>query len=191
MRNFVSESLSNPDSPVAGPSKAILAKSNQDTEVDEVIADMTLTAVKECLTPSEAAAVDAATKSLPPASSPSHPMKDESILMPPPDGYVPSTTSLPQYRWHVFFLWTTLTLDFLGPSLASMGIFSSTIEKEEPSKKDIVPVDSGELDLAGIDDAELDGYIKNEDEAKMTENMWMALNGEFMKELEGNSCEFY
>lgn len=61
MRNFVSESLSNPDSPVAGPSKAILAKSNQDTEVDEVIADMTLTAVKECLTPSEAAAVDAAT----------------------------------------------------------------------------------------------------------------------------------
>lgn len=72
-----------------------------------------------------------------------------------------------------------------------MGIFSSTIEKEEPSKKDIVPVDSGELDLAGVDDAELDGYIKNEDEAKMTEDMWMALNGEFMKELEGNSCEFY
>lgn len=67
-----------------------------------------------------------------------------------------------------------------------MGICSQIIEKEEPGKQDITPVDSGELDLAGIDDAELDGYIKTEDEAKMTADMWMALNGDFMKELEGN-----
>lgn len=66
-----------------------------------------------------------------------------------------------------------------------MGIFSPTAEKEEPNKKDIVLADSGELDLAGIDEAELDGYIKSEAEAKMTADMWMALNGEFMKELEG------
>lgn len=68
-----------------------------------------------------------------------------------------------------------------------MGIFSASVEKEEPSKQDIVPIDSGELDLAGIDDSELDSYIKTEDEAKMTSDMWMALNGDFMKELEGNN----
>ncbi len=68
-----------------------------------------------------------------------------------------------------------------------MGIFSPSVEKEEPNKQDIVPIDSGELDLAGIDDSELDSYIKTEDEAKMTSDMWMALNGEFMKELEGNN----
>lgn len=73
-----------------------------------------------------------------------------------------------------------------------MGIFSASVEKEEPGKKDVVPVDSGELDLSGIDDSELDGYIKTEDEAKMTSDMWMALNGEFMKELEGiNSFSSY
>lgn len=72
-----------PDSPTAGPSKAILAGESQDTEVEDVIADETLKAVKECLTPSEAAAVDAAASSLPPASS--DPVTDESVLMPPPD----------------------------------------------------------------------------------------------------------
>lgn len=65
-----------------------------------------------------------------------------------------------------------------------MGIFSPTIEKEEPVKED-PSTDTGELDLVGLDDSELDGYIKTEEEAKMTRDMWMALNGEFMKELEG------
>jgi hypothetical protein len=59
------------------------------------------------------------------------------------------------------------------------------VEKEELSKQDEAPPDSGELDLEGIDDSEMDSYIKTEDEAKMTTDMWMALNGEFMKELEG------
>lgn len=151
---------------------------------------MTLSAVKECLTPSEAAAVDAATNSLT-VTSPGRPMKDESVLMPPPDAtYLQLRHHLSRTDDIKFIMCKQLlTLVFIGPSLASMGIFSSSVEKEEPSKKDIVAVDSGELDLAGIDDAELDGYIKTEDEAKMTADMWMALNGEFMKELEGNSCE--
>ena len=59
------------------------------------------------------------------------------------------------------------------------------MEKEETNKKDIALIDTGELDLAGIDDEEMDGYIKSEAEAKMTADMWMAMNGEFMKELEG------
>ena len=69
-----------------------------------------------------------------------------------------------------------------------MGIFSGSGEKE--SKQDMTPPDSGELDLEGIDDSELDSYIKTEEEAKMTSDMWMALNGEFMIQLEGGKI-FY
>ena len=66
-----------------------------------------------------------------------------------------------------------------------MGIFSGSGEKEELNKQEAAPPDSGDLDLEGIDESEMDSYIKTEDEAKMTCDMWMALNGEFMKELEG------
>ncbi len=61
-----------------GPSTlmASLSGTTHDADVDEVIADFTLTAVKECLTPSEAAAVD---------KGGMIPVTDESILMPPPD----------------------------------------------------------------------------------------------------------
>lgn len=52
-----------------------LSGTTQDADVDDVIADFTLSAVKECLTPAEAAVVDKA----------SMPVTDESILMPPPD----------------------------------------------------------------------------------------------------------
>ncbi|EFX79436.1 hypothetical protein DAPPUDRAFT_304854 [Daphnia pulex] len=120
-------------------------------------------AVKECLTPSEAAAVDV--KSLPTARTTTSDT-DESILMPPP-----GATYL-QLRHH------------LRPSLASMGIFSGSVEKEELSKQEEAPPDSGELDLEGIDDSEMDSYIRTEYEVKMTSDMWMAINGEFMKELE-------
>ena len=68
-----------------------------------------------------------------------------------------------------------------------MGIFSGSVDKEDPNKQDIAPVDSGELDLEGIDESEMDSYIKSEAEAKMTTDMWMALNGEFMIELEGEN----
>ncbi len=81
---MISESFPTPDSPAAGPSRLSISSTFGDTEVDEVITDMTLTAVKECLTSSEAAAVDAAASTLPSATSP-HPATDESLLMPPPD----------------------------------------------------------------------------------------------------------
>lgn len=52
-----------------------------------------------------------------------------------------------------------------------------------------MPVDdeSGELDTEGLSDSEIDGYIKSAEEVKITSDMWMALNGEFMKELEGEA----
>jgi uncharacterized membrane protein YcgQ (UPF0703/DUF1980 family) len=31
----------------------------------------------------------------------------------------------------------------------------------------------------------MDSYIETDDEAKMSSDMWMAINGELMKELEG------
>ncbi len=59
------------------------------------------------------------------------------------------------------------------------------MEKEELSKQDEAPPDSGKLNLEGIDDSEMDSYIETDDEAKMSSDMWMAINGELMKELEG------
>ena len=44
---------------------------------------------------------------------------------------------------------------------------------------------AGELDLEGLDDKELDGYIKSDAEAKATGKVWMALYGEDLKEIEG------
>lgn len=82
--NLIAELFPIPDSPTAGPSRlSISSTQSMDQDVDDVIADMTLSAVKECLTPSEAAAVDAATNSVH-AASPSR-LTDESVLMPPPD----------------------------------------------------------------------------------------------------------
>lgn len=42
--------------------------------------------------------------------------------------------------------------------------------------------DCGELDLDGLDDAEIDGYIMTEDEAKYKDEMWNKLNADYLKE---------
>jgi hypothetical protein len=78
-RRFITEALAAPYSPIAGPSRTI--SPSTDPEIEDVIADMTMTAVKECLTPTEAATVDA--NSLPTARKTTSDT-DESILMPPP-----------------------------------------------------------------------------------------------------------
>ncbi|KZR97173.1 putative Transcription factor IIIB 90 kDa subunit, partial [Daphnia magna] len=58
-----------------------ISSPSADPEVDDVIADMTMTAVKECLTPTEVAAVEANTL---PTAGTTDPGADESALMPPP-----------------------------------------------------------------------------------------------------------
>lgn len=80
------EALSSPLSPVASSSKAILPADGKETEpeVDDVIADINLKAVKECLTPSEAAVVDSSSIAISLSTAPDQ-TQDESILMPPPD----------------------------------------------------------------------------------------------------------
>ncbi len=67
-----------------------------------------------------------------------------------------------------------------------MGI-QNPADKGEASELETEPEDeSGELDMDGLSDSEIDGYIKSPDEVKMTTEMWMKLNGEYMKEMEGN-----
>lgn len=44
---------------------------------------------------------------------------------------------------------------------------------------------TGELDLEGLDDKELDCYIKSDEEAKATGEVWMTLYGADLIELEG------
>lgn len=69
-----------------GPSsQASTTAAAQDADVDDVIADVTLKAVKECLAPSEAELVDQAVRSPITIKSPKDRETDESILMPPPD----------------------------------------------------------------------------------------------------------
>lgn len=76
---FVSEALQQPVSPASCTSG--ISSPSADPEVDDVIADMTMTAVKECLTPTEVAAVEANTL---PTAGTTDPGADESALMPPP-----------------------------------------------------------------------------------------------------------
>ncbi|XP_046687470.1 transcription factor IIIB 90 kDa subunit isoform X2 [Homalodisca vitripennis] len=68
----------------------------------------------------------------------------------------------------------------LGPSHALMGL-----EK----KNETVPVvncpfqdGTGELDLEGIDDKDIDQYIMSEHDAKNKDKIWMAMNATYLKE---------
>lgn len=61
-----------------------------------------------------------------------------------------------------------------------------TAEKDDGADKGEEDADdSGELDLEGLDDKELDCYIKSDEEAKATGKVWMALYGADLKEIEG------
>ena len=51
---------------------------------------------------------------------------------------------------------------------------------------DDVNNESGELDLNGIDDDELDQFILSEDEVKIKTTIWMRANADFLQELKGS-----
>ena len=52
--------------------------------------------------------------------------------------------------------------------------------------------ESGELDLEGIDDNELDQFILSDDEVRIKTTIWMRANADFLKELKGigSVCQF-
>lgn len=50
----------------------------------------------------------------------------------------------------------------------------------------VVVQDIQELDLEGLDDAEIDSYIMSEWEARNKDSLWTALNATYLKEQKGN-----
>ncbi|KAJ7419064.1 BRF1, RNA polymerase III transcription initiation factor subunit [Pitangus sulphuratus] len=66
----------------------------------------------------------------------------------------------------------------------------STIDQLCTSEEGVSPVllrngentGDGELDLSGIDDSEIDGYILNETEAQIKAELWMKENADYLKE---------
>lgn len=78
----------------------------------------------------------------------------------------------------------------LGPTIESMGLRRRELEAAEPP----LPLNdgnfeatfeynttNGELDLAGLDDDEIDSYIMNETESQRKDNIWTELNAEYLK----------
>ena len=74
----------------------------------------------------------------------------------------------------------------LGPSIASMGLLGDTAPKnnlDTGQKPDTV--ETGEIDLAGIDDNEIDSYIMTKQEAYNKDSAWNKVNAVYLQELKG------
>ncbi|XP_072218166.1 BRF1 general transcription factor IIIB subunit b [Leuresthes tenuis] len=71
------------------------------------------------------------------------------------------------------------------PSAASLGLqetFQTFDKSETDGKPEDDPPQSGELDLEGIDDQEIDKYILNDKEVQVKTELWMTQNAEYLKE---------
>ena len=58
----------------------------------------------------------------------------------------------------------------------------SNMEEDDPNNPDC------ELDLTGIDDDEIDGYIMSDSEAEFKTKMWMRVNAEYLREQVIKTC---
>ncbi|XP_006565323.1 transcription factor IIIB 90 kDa subunit [Apis mellifera] len=70
----------------------------------------------------------------------------------------------------------------LGPNIASMGLIS-TNNRENETKESVninFENNSGEIDVADLDDEELDSYIMSEKEAQFKHNLWNKVNAEYL-----------
>ncbi|XP_017886823.1 transcription factor IIIB 90 kDa subunit isoform X2 [Ceratina calcarata] len=69
----------------------------------------------------------------------------------------------------------------LGPNFASMGLMSMR-DRENETKDNTCAFEnvSGEIDLADLDDEELDSYIMSDKEANYKHNMWTKVNAEYL-----------
>ncbi|OAD59824.1 Transcription factor IIIB 90 kDa subunit [Eufriesea mexicana] len=63
----------------------------------------------------------------------------------------------------------------LGPNIASMGLVSIN-DRENETKE----LNSGEIDIADLDDEEIDSYIMSEKEAQSKHNLWKKVNAEYL-----------
>ncbi|XP_071874921.1 brf RNA polymerase III subunit isoform X2 [Bombus fervidus] len=72
----------------------------------------------------------------------------------------------------------------LGPNIASMGLIS-TNDRENETKESVntnFENDTGEIDVADLDDEELDSYIMSEKEAQFKHNLWNKVNAEYLNQ---------
>uniref|UniRef100_A0A1A7XI59 Transcription factor IIIB 90 kDa subunit n=1 Tax=Iconisemion striatum TaxID=60296 RepID=A0A1A7XI59_9TELE len=70
------------------------------------------------------------------------------------------------------------------PSATSLGLQETfqTFSESEASIKPDEPPESGELNLEGIDDQEIEKYILNDKEVQVKTELWMKQNEEYLKE---------
>lgn len=70
----------------------------------------------------------------------------------------------------------------IAPDIAAMCAPATIEYPKNEVESEVVHPDSGELDIDGLDDAEIDGYIMTEDESKYKDEMWNKLNADYLKE---------
>ncbi|CAL7951664.1 unnamed protein product [Xylocopa violacea] len=70
----------------------------------------------------------------------------------------------------------------LGPNIASMGLISASDRENETKEQTNANFENntGEIDIADLDDEELDGYIMTEKEAQFKHNLWNKVNAEYL-----------
>ncbi|XP_012344124.1 LOW QUALITY PROTEIN: transcription factor IIIB 90 kDa subunit [Apis florea] len=70
----------------------------------------------------------------------------------------------------------------LGPNIASMGLISANNRENETKESVNINFEnnSGEIDVADLDDEELDSYIMSEKEAQFKHNLWNKVNAEYL-----------
>ncbi|XP_076235202.1 brf RNA polymerase III subunit [Calliopsis andreniformis] len=70
----------------------------------------------------------------------------------------------------------------LGPNFASMGLMSANDREGETNEQINTTFEnnSGEIDVADLDDEELDSYIMSEKEAQFKHNLWNKVNAEYL-----------
>uniref|UniRef100_A0A8C7YI92 Transcription factor IIIB 90 kDa subunit n=1 Tax=Oryzias sinensis TaxID=183150 RepID=A0A8C7YI92_9TELE len=68
------------------------------------------------------------------------------------------------------------------PSAATLGLPESINKCTGEERENDGAADSGELDLSGIDDSEIELYLLSESEIKIKTALWMAENSDYLKE---------
>ncbi|RVE66341.1 hypothetical protein OJAV_G00106220 [Oryzias javanicus] len=68
------------------------------------------------------------------------------------------------------------------PSAATLGLSESINDCTREERENDGAADSGELDLSGIDDSEIELYLLSESEIKIKTALWMAENSDYLKE---------
>ncbi|KAK3887780.1 hypothetical protein Pcinc_008108 [Petrolisthes cinctipes] len=71
----------------------------------------------------------------------------------------------------------------IRPTAASLGLKETIEECMEIRPNDPEPEETGELDLAGIDDDEISSYILSSREVNLKTEMWMKLNKDYLEEM--------